>query len=180
MLKETPEKQANSFVHLLKRLPIQDVFLFGGLLLFFVVASLGYGSNSSLSASATVLEGRFDALQKNKMYKDIGYSYDLLLLGSSQKYIITADYANCLDVELFDAAVKKGDVLSITTEDKNQALVLSIKKEATTLMDINCVDTKTEHISIYVPLLIAICIVLIWWLRRKVKQDRAAAETDAP
>ncbi|MBL4650306.1 MAG: hypothetical protein JKY03_11290 [Aureispira sp.] len=107
------------------------------------------------------------------MYKDIGYSYDLKLLESSQKYIIKADYANCLDLELFNAAVKKGDAISITTENNNQTLILSIKKETTVLMDINCVHTKTDHISIYIPMLIAFCIIFIWWMRRKIKQDRA-------
>jgi len=173
MMKETPETPPNSFLNSLKTLSIKDIMLFGGILLFFVVASLGYGSNSSLTASSNILEGRFDHLQKNNMYKDIGYSYDLKLLESSQKYIIKADYANCLDLELFNAAVKKGDAISITTENNNQTLILSIKKETTVLMDINCVHTKTDHISIYIPMLIAFCIIFIWWMRRKIKQDRA-------
>ncbi|MBL4648917.1 MAG: hypothetical protein JKY03_04245, partial [Aureispira sp.] len=49
------------------------------------------------------------------------------------------------------------------------------KKETTVLMDINCVHTKTDHISIYIPMLIAFCIIFIWWMRRKIKQDRATS-----
>jgi len=177
-MKETPERQTNSFVNSLKMLPIKDLLLFGGILLFFVLAALGYGSNASLSASSNVLEVRFDQLRKNKMYKDIGDSYELLLLGSSQKYIITADYADCLDLELFEATVKKGDVLSIITENSNTALILSIEKEATTLLDLNCIHTKTDRLSISVPIFIALCILLIWRFRRKIKQDREASEID--
>jgi hypothetical protein len=174
-MKETSEAATNSFVNRLKTLSIQDMILFSGILLLFVVASLVYGNNLNFSASPNILEGRFDDLQKNKMYKDIGYSYDLKLLESSQKYIIKADYANCLDLELFNAAVKKGDVISITTESNNQRLILSLKKKTTILMDINCVYAKTNHISIYIPILIALCILFIWWMRRKIKQDRANA-----
>lgn len=174
-MKETPEIQHNSLLNWLKTLSIQDMMLFGGILVFFVAASLGYGSNSSLSASSTVVEGHFGSLHKNQIYKDIGYSYDLKLLESSQKYIIKADYADCLDIELFNTAIKKGDAISITTESNNQTLILSIKKETTILMDMNCVNAKTDRISIYIPMLIAFCIIFIWWMRRKIKQDQASS-----
>jgi hypothetical protein len=172
-MKETPEVVQNSLVHWLKTLSIYDMALFGAILLFFVAASIGYGANATSSANSMVLEGHFDSLQKNKMYKDIGYSYDLKLLEFSKKYIIKADYANCLEVESFNSTVKKGDAISITTESSNQASILSIKKGAVVLMDINCVHTKTDHISIYIPMLIALSIILLWWMQRKIKQDRA-------
>lgn len=174
MEKEKPAS-SNSFVHSLKRLSIQDILLLAAVLLLFVAASLVYGSNTNLLANTTALEGRFDQIQKNKMYKNIGYSYDLKLLESSQKYIIKADYANCLDLEFFNNNVKQGDLISIITEVKNQALILSIKKGTINLMDINCVSAKTNHISIYIPMLIAFCIFFIWWMQRKIKQDRTAA-----
>lgn len=172
-MKETPKTSSNSFLSRLKTLSIQDVLLLAAILLLFVAASLVYGNSASLSPSATVLEGRFDHLQKNKMYKDIGYSYELTLLESAQKYIIKADYAKCLDIGLFDEHVKKGDPISITTENSNKTLILSLKKESTVLMDINCIYAKTNHISIYIPILIALCILFIWWMRRKIKEDRA-------
>lgn len=174
MEKERSES-SNSFVHSLKTLSIQDILLLAGILLLFVAASLVYGSNTNLLANTSILEGRFDQLKKNKMYKDIGYSYDLKLLNSSQEYIIKADYANCLDMELFNENVQQGDALSITTENNNQGLIVSIKKGTIIFMDINCVHAKTNHISIYIPMLIAFCIFFIWWMRRKIKQDRAVA-----
>ncbi len=174
-MKETPETPLNSFLNRLKTLSIYDVVLFGGILLFFVVASMGYGTNATHSANSKLLEGHFDTLQKNKMYKEIGYSYDLTLLESPQKYIIKADYANCLDIDLFNEAVKKGDALFLTTEQSKASLILSIRNETTVLMDIDCVHTKTDHISIYIPMLIALCIIFIWWMRRKIKQDRTAS-----
>lgn len=166
---------SSSFVHALKTLSIQDILLLAAVLLLFVAASLVYGGDANFLANTTALEGRFDQIQKNKMYKNIGYSYDLKLLDSSQDYIIKADYATCLDVELFDENVKQGDLISITTESKNQALILSIKKGTINLMDINCVYAKTNHISIYIPMLIAFCMFFIWWMRRKIKQDRTPA-----
>lgn len=172
-MKETPEVAQNALINWLRTLSIYDIALFGAILLFFVAASIGYGANATSSTNSMVLDGRFDSLQKNKMYKDIGYSYDLKLLESSKKYIIKADYANCLEVDLFNTTVKKGDALSIATESGNQASILSIKKGAIALMDINCVHTKTDHISIYIPMLIALSIILLWWMQRKIKQDRA-------
>lgn len=175
MMKETPERTQNSLTHWLKTLSIYDLMLFGAIILFFIIASIGYGANSIQSASFNVLKGRFDYLEKHQMYQDIGYSYELKLLESSQKYIIKADYADCLDIALCDATLKKGDPIFITTQSSNESLILSIKKGSTTLMDMNCVHTETNRINIFIPMLIALSIILLWWLQRKIKQDRHKA-----
>lgn len=171
-MKETPALTQKSFSNWLKTLSIRDITLFGGVLLFFVLAFIGYGSNSIQSKSFKVQEGHFEYLQKNKGYKELGYSYHLKLLESAQKHTIKADYASCLDLELFDAEVSKGDLILLTTEYGNNSLILSIKKGSTSLMDINCVHTKTDHISIHIPMFIALCILFLWWMQRKIKQDR--------
>lgn len=170
-MRETPKTSQNIFFKWVRTLSIYDLLLFGAILLFFIVASI-YGAASFEQAELKEINGRFEQLTKHRIYKNIGHSYQLSLIESSQNYILKADFATCLDEKKFHALVQKGDSISIMVKEGNPVLIHSIRQKDKLVMDINCVHTKTTDISTYLPIFIALGVILLWRLQRKINQDR--------
>lgn len=171
-MKEAPKSTSN-WIPRFKSLPIYNKVLLGAIFLFFVFASIRYDKLSI--DQSNIREVQFKSLKKNKMYKDLGYSYRLKLLESAQEFIIKADYAPCLKLDTFHQVVQEGDVIKISTERSNPSLICFISKGDIILLDINCVATQSNYINRMIPILIALSIFLVWGLLYKIKQDQGTA-----